>query len=97
MLVVQQETTAKYRNGFVFHLVQALENDSASGNQSVGVVSVRCRHEVSLAHLHQDFKITADTRDRITDTKKIFKEFFLKTTHRQSMSMEVSLLLQTLF
>lgn len=41
MLVVQQETTAK--NGkwilFVLHLVQALDNDSASGTGGKGVVS----------------------------------------------------------
>lgn len=41
MLVVQQETTAKNRNGFLFvlHLVQALDNDSASGTGGNGVVS----------------------------------------------------------
>lgn len=42
MLVVQQETTAKNRNGFllVFHPVQALEKDSASGTGGSGIKSV---------------------------------------------------------
>lgn len=72
MLVVQQETTAKYRNRFVFHPVQVLENDSASGNRrGSGVVSVTCCRKSVLpfrAGSDQDFKITeTEERQNIRD------------------------------
>lgn len=63
MLVVQQETTAKYGNRSVFDPVQALKKTRVL--QEVGVASVRCRCEVGLAspdQFDQDFNITGDRR-----------------------------------
>lgn len=64
-------------------------------------VSVSCRSDVVMKSVSLIFIRTLKSlqthETELQIKKKIFKEFFLKTTHRQSMSMEVSLLLQTLF